>query len=108
MAEIHKYIHCIWNKEELPHQWKDSIIVPIHKKDDKLTVMIIEESLLSTAYKILTNILMGRLTPYVKLLGIITMGSIVIYLLPIRRKFMTHLREKYFTIFCLNLVHLRR
>jgi hypothetical protein len=25
----------IWNKEELPHQWKESIVVPIHKEDDK-------------------------------------------------------------------------
>jgi hypothetical protein len=25
----------IWNKEELPHQLKESIVVPIHKKGDK-------------------------------------------------------------------------
>jgi hypothetical protein len=24
----------MWNKEELPQQWKDSITVPIHKKID--------------------------------------------------------------------------
>jgi hypothetical protein len=29
---IHKLIYCIWNKEELPDQWKESIIVLIHKK----------------------------------------------------------------------------
>jgi len=22
------FVNCIWNKEELPHQWKNSIIVP--------------------------------------------------------------------------------
>jgi hypothetical protein len=33
--EIHKIIHSIWKKEELPQQWKESIIVPIHKKGDK-------------------------------------------------------------------------
>jgi hypothetical protein len=32
--EIHKLINSIWNKEELPDQWK-SIIVPIHKNGDK-------------------------------------------------------------------------
>jgi hypothetical protein len=25
----------VWNKEELPDQWKESIIVPIHKKGEK-------------------------------------------------------------------------
>jgi hypothetical protein len=32
---IHKLIIAIWNKEELPLEWKESIIVPIHKKGDK-------------------------------------------------------------------------
>jgi hypothetical protein len=31
-SEIHKLTKLIWNKEELPHQWKESIVVPIHKK----------------------------------------------------------------------------
>ena len=31
--EIHKLITSIWN-EELPEEWKDSIIVPIYKKSD--------------------------------------------------------------------------
>jgi hypothetical protein len=34
-SEIHKIINSIWNKEELPEQWKDSIIVPIYEKGDK-------------------------------------------------------------------------
>jgi hypothetical protein len=34
-SEIHKLIRLIWNKEELPHQWKESIVVPMHKKADK-------------------------------------------------------------------------
>jgi hypothetical protein len=34
-SEIHKLIKLIWNKEELLHQWKESIVVPIHKKGDK-------------------------------------------------------------------------
>jgi hypothetical protein len=32
---IHKLIISIWNKEELPEEWKESIIVPIYKKGDK-------------------------------------------------------------------------
>jgi hypothetical protein len=34
-SEIHKLIKLIWNKQELPHQRKESIVVPIHKKGDK-------------------------------------------------------------------------
>jgi len=33
--EIHKLIISIWNKEKWPEEWKESIIVPIYKKDDK-------------------------------------------------------------------------
>jgi len=32
---IHKLIISIWNKDKLPEEWKESIIVPIHKEDDK-------------------------------------------------------------------------
>ena len=34
-SEIHKLIISIWNKEKLPEEWKESIIVPIYKKGDK-------------------------------------------------------------------------
>ena len=33
--EIHKLTNSIWEKEKLPEEWKESIIVPIHKKWDK-------------------------------------------------------------------------
>jgi hypothetical protein len=35
LSMIPKLINSMWNKEELPDQWKESIIVPIHKKGDK-------------------------------------------------------------------------
>jgi cytochrome b len=41
LSEIHKLINSVWNKEELPDQWKESIIVPVHKRVIKLTVIII-------------------------------------------------------------------
>jgi hypothetical protein len=65
-SEIHRLICCIWNKDELPQQWKESIIVPIYKQGDKTDCNNYRGiSLLSTAYKILSNILLARLTPYV-------------------------------------------
>jgi hypothetical protein len=34
-GEIHKLIISIWNEEELPEEWKESIIVSNYKKSDK-------------------------------------------------------------------------
>ena len=38
---IYKLIIAIWNKEELPGDWKESIIVPIHKRGIKQIVITI-------------------------------------------------------------------
>jgi hypothetical protein len=35
LSAINKLINPVWNKEELPDQWKDSIIVRVHKKGHK-------------------------------------------------------------------------
>jgi hypothetical protein len=49
----------------LLQHWKESIIVPIHKKGDKTDCSnYLGISLLSAAHKILSNILLARLTPY--------------------------------------------
>jgi hypothetical protein len=64
-SEIHKLIKLTWNKEELPQQWKESIMAPIHKKGDKTECSNYPGiSLLSTSYKILSSILLSRLSPY--------------------------------------------
>jgi len=62
---IHNLIISIWNKEKLPEEWKESIIVPIYKKGDKTDCNNYRGiSLLPTTYKILSNILLSRLIPY--------------------------------------------
>jgi len=64
-CEIHKLIISIWNKEELPEEWKVSIILPIYKKGDKTQCSNYRGiSLLPTTYKILLNILLSKLVPY--------------------------------------------
>jgi hypothetical protein len=57
LSAIHKLVNSIWNEEELPDQWKESIIVPIHKKGDKTDCNNYRGiSLLSTSYKKLYRI----------------------------------------------------
>jgi hypothetical protein len=64
-SEIHKLINSVWNKKELPDQWKESIIIPVYKKGNKTNCSNNRDtSLLSTTYKTLSNILLSRLTRY--------------------------------------------
>jgi hypothetical protein len=35
LSAIHELINPVWSKEELPDQWKESIILPVHKKSKK-------------------------------------------------------------------------
>jgi hypothetical protein len=66
LPAFHKLINSVWNKEELPDKWKESIIIPVHKKGDKTDCHNYRGiSLLSTSYKILSNVLLSRLVPYI-------------------------------------------
>jgi hypothetical protein len=62
LSSIHTLI-----KEELPDQWKGSIIVAIHKSCDKADCNNYRGiSLLSVSYKMLSNIFLSRFSPYIK------------------------------------------
>jgi hypothetical protein len=66
LSAIHKLINSVWNKVELPDQRKESIIVPVHKKGDKTDCNNYRRiSLLPTSYRILLNILLSKLGPYI-------------------------------------------
>jgi hypothetical protein len=70
--EIHKLNNSIWNKEELPYQWKESIIVPMYKKDNKADYNNYRRILLLLTMYIQNFIqyTCSRLTPYVdKIIG---------------------------------------
>lgn len=66
--EIHKIIHeiCnkVWKTEVLPNDWKKAIIIPLYKKDDKLNCNNYRGiSLLNSAYKIFSKILLKHFEP---------------------------------------------
>jgi hypothetical protein len=64
VSVIHKLITPIWNKKEMSAKWKESIIVTNHKVGDKTDCNNYSGiSLLSTSYKILSNILLSQLSP---------------------------------------------
>ena len=65
LYEIHKIEISLWNKKELPEEWKESIIVPMYKKGDKTDCSNCRgKSIRPTTYKGLSNILLSRSTPY--------------------------------------------
>jgi len=58
-------MNSIRNKKEFPEEWKESIIVPTYKKGGKTDCNNYRGiTLMPTTCKILSNILMSRLTPY--------------------------------------------
>jgi len=62
-TEIHELIYLTWNKEELPGWWNESVILPIYLKGDKTDCSNFRgTSPLFTTYKILSNIILSRLT----------------------------------------------
>ena len=63
--EIHTLIFSIWDKEELPEEWKELIIFSFYKKGNKASCSNYSGiSLSPTTNKILSNILLSRLNPY--------------------------------------------
>jgi hypothetical protein len=59
-SEIHKLINSIWNRQKLPEQWKELIIISVYKKGDKTDCSNYRGiSLLSTTYELLPNNLLS-------------------------------------------------
>jgi hypothetical protein len=77
----YKLTNSVWNNEYLPVQWKASLIVPMYKKGDTTVCSNYWcTTLLLTTHKILSNILLPRLTQmYPAILDIITVDFEVTY-----------------------------
>ena len=63
---IYKLILLVWNKEQVPVEWLQLIICPIHKKDDRAICSNYRPiTLHNMAYKIFTILLNNRLSKIV-------------------------------------------
>jgi hypothetical protein len=77
---VHDLVSFGWDMEELPEQWKESVILPIYQKGKELLVVVVEAyKCCQIRGKILSNIFLCRLTPYVgKIIGIISVNFDII------------------------------
>ncbi|VVC32407.1 Reverse transcriptase domain [Cinara cedri] len=65
--QLHRLTTDIWEQEEIPESWKMSVLCPVYKKGDKMDPKNYRGiSLLNTSYKILSNLLLNRLKPFIK------------------------------------------
>jgi len=96
-SEIHKLLLILYGKRRnCLEEWKESIIVPIYKNGAKTDCSNYRGiSFLPTTCKILSNILLPRLTPYAEeLIGIINVDFDTIgQLLIIHSAFIIYLRK---------------
>lgn len=64
-TEIHTLIVKCWRQEKIPNQWKEALIIPLHKKNDKTDCNNYRGiSLLNTCYKILSLLILKRIETY--------------------------------------------
>jgi sorting nexin-29 len=66
LKTIYELIILVWEKEQIPKEWRKSIIFPIHKRDKLNFSNYRGLALLCAAYKVLTNITRRRLEQYVE------------------------------------------
>lgn len=62
---LHEMVSKLWKEEDLPDEWMEGAMCPLHKKGDKLICNNYRGiTLLCTAYKVFAKILHSRLKPH--------------------------------------------
>jgi len=73
---IYELMREIWEEERMPKEWKETIIVPIYKKEIETGENYRGIAFGNEAYKILANIILEKIRPYIeKITGAIRMDS---------------------------------
>ena len=64
---MYELVRQIWGEERTPEEWKETIIVPIHKTGDRDRCENYRGITLgNAAYKILSHIILGKIKPYIE------------------------------------------
>ena len=64
---MYELIRQNWKEERIPEEWKETIIVPIHITGDRDSCENYRGIALgNAAYKILSNIKLGKIKPYIE------------------------------------------
>ena len=65
MSRIYGLVRQIWKEERIPEEWKETIIVPIHRKGGRDRCENYRGIAIgNAAYKILANIILEKIKPY--------------------------------------------
>jgi len=77
LNRIYELVRHIWEDERIREEWKETIIVPIHKKGARDRCENYRGIVLGNAgYQILANIILEKIKPYIeKVTGAIRMDS---------------------------------
>jgi hypothetical protein len=64
---MYELVRQIWKEERIPEEWKETIIVTIHKRGDRDRCENYRGIALgNAAYKILSNIILEKIKPYIE------------------------------------------
>ena len=67
LNRLYEIVRKIWEEERIPEEWKKTIIFPIHKRGDRDRCENYRGIALgNAAYKILSNVILGKIKPYIE------------------------------------------